>query len=97
MTAHFHDQMLEVALAEKGEKSPAYRLHIHEKKAPRFRLEKDVPAVQIAEAKPQYIPQILSALGSADLSRYKDSMRPLIERDLRETEEKLTRFLREGQ
>ena len=34
----------------------------------------------------QYIPQILSALRSADLSKYKDSMRPLIERDMEETE-----------
>ena len=32
-----------------------------------------------------HIPQILSALRSADLSKYKDSMRPLIERDMEET------------
>ena len=37
-------------------------------------------------ARPQYIPQILSALRSADLSKYKDSMRSLIERDMEETE-----------
>ena len=36
--------------------------------------------------KPQYIPMILSALCGADLSKYKDSMRPLIERDIAETE-----------
>ena len=33
-----------------------------------------------------YIPHILSALRSAYLSKYKDSMRPLIERDMEETE-----------
>ena len=37
-------------------------------------------------AKPQYIPRILSSLHSADLSKYKDSMRPLIEKDMEETE-----------
>ncbi|MDO4472358.1 MAG: hypothetical protein Q4C17_04260 [Bacillota bacterium] len=31
-------------------------------------------------AKPQYIPKILSCLKHADLSKYKDSMRPLIEK-----------------
>ena len=41
---------------------------------------------QVGLARPQYIPQILSALRSADLSQYKDSMRPLIERDMAETE-----------
>ena len=41
---------------------------------------------QVGLARPQYIPQILSALRSADLSKYKDSMRPLIERDMEETE-----------
>lgn len=45
---------------------------------------------QIGKAKPQYIPLILSALHSADLSKYKDSMRPLIEKDIVETEKRLT-------
>lgn len=45
---------------------------------------------QIGLAKPQYIPVILSCLRSADLSKYKDSMRPLIEKDIAETERKLT-------
>ena len=45
---------------------------------------------QVGSAKPQYIPIILSCLRSADLSKYKDSMRPLIERDIAETEKKLT-------
>ena len=41
---------------------------------------------QVGLAKPQYIPRILSSLKSADLSKYKDSMRPLIEKDMAETE-----------
>ena len=45
---------------------------------------------QIGLAKPQYIPVILSSLRSADLSKYKDSMRPLIEKDIAETEIRLT-------
>ena len=45
---------------------------------------------QVGLAKPQYIPQIPSALRSADLSKYKDSMRPLIERDIAEAEELLS-------
>ena len=45
---------------------------------------------QVGRAKPQYIPQILSALRSADLSQYRDSMRPLIEKDIAETESILT-------
>ena len=45
---------------------------------------------QVGLARSQYIPQILSALHNADLSKYKDSMRPLIERDIAETEKILT-------
>ena len=45
---------------------------------------------QVGQAKPQFIPEILSALRSADLSKYKDSMRPLIENDIHETIERLT-------
>ena len=41
---------------------------------------------QVGLAKPQYIPKILSCLKRADLSKYKDSMRPLIEKDIAETE-----------
>lgn len=37
---------------------------------------------EIGTAKPQYIPEILSCLQNADLSKYKDSMRPLIEKDI---------------
>lgn len=47
---------------------------------------------QLGRAKPQYIPKILSCLRSADLSKYKDSMRPLIEKDIAETEKILTNF-----
>ena len=42
--------------------------------------------VQVGMAKPQYIPRILSCFHDADLSKYKDSMRPLIEKDMEETE-----------
>lgn len=40
---------------------------------------------QIGQAKPKYIPLILSSLQNADLSKYKDSMRPLIEKDIETT------------
>lgn len=42
---------------------------------------------QVGQAKPQYIPMILSAMHSADLSKYNDSMRPLIEKDIAEAEQ----------
>lgn len=44
---------------------------------------------QVGLAKPQYIPRILSCLNDADLSKYKDSMRPLIEKDIEETKSAL--------
>lgn len=47
---------------------------------------------QLGLAKPQYIPRILSCLQTADLSKYKESMRPLIEKDIAETEKILTDF-----
>lgn len=40
---------------------------------------------EVGRAKPQYISRILSRLREADLSKYKDSMRPLIEKDIAET------------
>ena len=43
----------------------------------------------VGHAKPQLVPEILFALENADLSKYKDSMRPLIEKDIRETVKKL--------
>ena len=45
---------------------------------------------QVGLAKPQYIPRIVSALRCADLSKYRESMRPLIEKDILETERILT-------
>ena len=45
---------------------------------------------QVGMAKPQNIPRILSSFHGADLSKYKDSMRPLIEKDMEETERLLT-------
>ena len=44
---------------------------------------------QVGLAKPQYIPKVLSCFRNADLSKYKDSMRPLIEKDIAETEKVL--------
>ena len=41
---------------------------------------------QVGMTKPQYIPQILECFHNADLSQYKDSMRPLLEKDMAETE-----------
>lgn len=45
---------------------------------------------QVGLAKPRYIPVILSCLRGADLSKYKDSMRPLMEKDIAETQRVLT-------
>ena len=45
---------------------------------------------QVGRAKPQLIPKIVDSLHSVDLSKYKGSMRPLIERDIAETEKALT-------
>ena len=42
--------------------------------------------VLVGKAKPQYIPKIIACFRSADLKKYKDSMRPLIEKDMKETE-----------
>ena len=44
---------------------------------------------EVGMAKLKYVPRISEALRSADLSQYKDSMRPLIEKDISETLEKL--------
>ena len=45
---------------------------------------------QVGMAKPQYLPRILSCFHGADLSKYKVSMRPLIEKDMEESERLLT-------
>ena len=47
---------------------------------------------QVGLAKPQYTSMILSYLHSADLSKYKDSMSPLIEKDIAETGRILTNY-----
>ena len=47
----------------------------------------------VGQAKPQYIPRITEALREADSSQYKDSMRPLIEKDIVETEKALTGYI----
>ena len=44
---------------------------------------------QVGVAKLQYIPRILSCFQEADLSKYKDSMRLLIDRDMMETKKAL--------
>ena len=48
---------------------------------------------QIGMAKPQYIPKIITYFHNADLSKYKDSMRPLIKQDMAETESILTQYI----
>lgn len=45
---------------------------------------------QVGTAKPQYVPKILSCLEAADLFKYNDTMRPLIEKDIEETKRVLT-------
>ena len=47
---------------------------------------------QVGKAKPQYIEKIMDYLHSADLSKYKDSMHPLIEKDMAGTEKALTLY-----
>ena len=44
---------------------------------------------ELAEAKPQYVPAISAALDGADLSKYKDTMRPLLEKDIVNTAERI--------
>ena len=48
---------------------------------------------QVGKAKPQYIPRIIDCFHSANLSVYRDSMRPLIEWDMAETENALRKEL----
>ena len=51
---------------------------------------------EVGKAQPSLIPEILSALENADLSRYRDSMRPLIEKDITETVRRLTHLNHPG-
>ena len=69
---------------------PGFLLHITD--------EKPITARQCIQAlsetglaKPRYIPAILSALREADVSKYRGSMRPLIERDIAQAVEILSR------
>ena len=48
---------------------------------------------QVGMAKPRYIPRIIDCFHRANLSVYRDSMRPLIERDMAETENALRKEL----
>ena len=50
----------------------------------------------IGQAKPQYIPRITDALREADLSKYKDSMRPLIKKDIEVTNRTLQNIMGHG-
>ena len=70
---------------------PAYLAHITDEKPITARQCINALA-QVGMAKPQYIDEILSSLRGADLSKYKDTMRPLIQKDIAETEKSLTAF-----
>ena len=50
----------------------------------------------VGQAKPQYIPRITEALREADVSKYKDSMRPLIEKDIEDTNRILQNIMDHG-
>ena len=63
---------------------PAFLAHVTDEKP--ITARQCVQALaEVGRAKPQYIPMILEALREADLSKYKDSMRPLIEKDIQAT------------
>lgn len=68
---------------------PAFLIHITDEK-PITARQCVQSLVPVGQAKPQYIPMILEALRIADLSKYKGSMRPLIEKDIQKTIEALT-------
>lgn len=68
---------------------PEYLTHITDEKP--ITARQCIKALaQIGLAKPKYVPVILSSLENADLSQYKESMRPLIEKDIADTEQLLT-------
>lgn len=63
---------------------PDYLTHITDEKP--ITARQCVKALaQVGTAKPRLVPEILTALRNADLSKYRDSMRPLIEKDIAET------------
>lgn len=68
---------------------PAYLTHITDEK-PITARQCMQSLAQIGLAKPQYIPRILAALQAADFSPYKDSMRPLLEKDRTEAQKVLS-------
>ena len=64
---------------------PEYLAHITDEKP--ITARQCIKALaRIGTEQPAYIPRILESLHRAELSRYKDSMRPLIEKDILETE-----------
>lgn len=74
-----------------GKLLPEYLTHITD--------EKPITARQCVQAlaevgteKPELIPRILAALDHAELSKYADSMRPLIEKDIARTRKLLAGF-----
>lgn len=67
---------------------PSILAHITDKKP--ITARKCIQALaQLGTAQPKYIPDICNALQHAELSQYRDSMRPLIQRDIGETLRKL--------
>ena len=67
---------------------PAFLAHITDEKP--ITARQCIKALaQVGQVKPKYIPMILSALHNADLSKYKESMRPLLEKDIEETKKRL--------
>lgn len=67
---------------------PQYLAHITDEKPITARQCIQALAL-VGAAKPHYIAQILAHFQKADLSKYKESMRSLIERDMAETEKTL--------
>ena len=63
---------------------PEYLSHIIDEKPVTSRQCIKALAV-VGQAKPLLIPEIISALQNAEFSKYRDSMRPLIEKDIAET------------
>jgi len=71
---------------------PEYLSHISDEKP--ITVRQCVKALaQVGLFKPRHIPTILLSLKNADLTQYKDSMRPLIEKDIAGTVEKLSDML----
>lgn len=63
---------------------PEYLSHITDEKP--ITARQCVKALaEVGQSKPDLVPRILSALENADLTKYRDSMRPLIEKDIQET------------